>query len=50
MIVEEALQEKLSRINDNPGILPVTLTTFKGNGVQPGVDIDDTSALSDAME
>ena len=29
---------------------PVALPTFKGRGLQPGIDLDDTSALVDAME
>jgi hypothetical protein len=29
---------------------PVELPTFDGGGVQPGVDLDDTSALLDLME
>lgn len=29
---------------------PVALPTFKGNGLQPGVDLDDSAALLDLME
>lgn len=29
---------------------PVKLTTFRGEGVQPGVDLDDSAALLDLME
>ena len=28
----------------------VTLPTFKGRGLQPGVDLDDTAALLDLMD
>jgi plasmid stability protein len=29
---------------------PVVLPTFKGRGLQPGVDLDDTAALLEVME
>ncbi len=29
---------------------PVTLTTFGGSGLQPGVDLDDSAALLDLMD
>ena len=29
---------------------PVELPTFRGGGLQPGVDIDDSAALLDLME
>jgi hypothetical protein len=29
---------------------PVSLTTVSGDGVQPGVDLDDSAALLDLME
>ena len=29
---------------------PVKLTTFGGDGVRPGVDLDDSAALLDLME
>ncbi len=29
---------------------PVELPTFRGGGVQPGVDLDDSAALLDLME
>ncbi len=30
--------------------VPANLTTFKGNGLQPGVDLDNSAALLDLME
>ena len=29
---------------------PVSLPTFKGKGLQPGVDLDDTASLLDLMQ
>ena len=49
-VIEDAVREALAR--RRPGIerRRVTLTTFKGNGLQPGVDLDDSAALLDLME
>ncbi len=48
-IIEDALRERLARRKARPRG-PVRLTTFRGDGVVPGVDLDDTAALLDAME
>ncbi len=49
-VLENALREMLERRRmlrrDNRMPLP----TFKGRGLQPGVDLDDTAALLDHME
>jgi hypothetical protein len=29
---------------------PVRLTTFGGSGLQPGIDLDDSAALSDLID
>lgn len=49
-VLEEALRESSGRRPRKPGRAPVSLTTFKGTGPRPGVDLDDTSSLLDAME
>ena len=49
-IVEDALQETISRRKPRHSQNPVRLTTFGGNGLQPGVDLDDTASLTDLME
>lgn len=49
-VLEKALREPLGRRPRQPGRGPVSLTTFKGTGPRPGVDLDDTSSLMDAME
>jgi hypothetical protein len=49
-LVEQSLRERLSRSTCAQSGRPVNLPTFRGNGVRPGVDIDDTAALLDAVE
>ena len=49
-IIEDALRESFSRERDIPQREPVCLITFKGNGLLPGVDLDDSAALLDLME
>jgi len=49
-LVEDALREILSRQRDTGQREPARLITFKGNGLLPGVDLDDTAALLDVME
>ena len=49
-IVEDALQETISRRKPRHSQKPVRLTTFGGKGLQPGVDLDDTASLTDLME
>lgn len=50
-VIEEALREKLlrGRVKTEPGRKIRLKTTGKG-GVQPGVDLDDSASLLDAME
>lgn len=50
-VVEDALRESLARRDARPGHLkPVVIPTFKGKGVQPGVDLDSSSALLEVMD
>ena len=49
-LVEEALQEKLYRRAGSSHGRRVYLVTFKGNGLQPGIDLDDSAALLEVME
>ncbi|RME26102.1 MAG: ribbon-helix-helix protein, CopG family [Deltaproteobacteria bacterium] len=49
-VIEEALRESLARRRSAAGREPVELPVFKGEGLQPGVDLDDSSALIDLME
>lgn len=47
--VADAVRESLGRRRDGQGQPPVRLTTFRGSGLQPGVDLDDSAALEDLM-
>ncbi|MBN2496677.1 MAG: ribbon-helix-helix protein, CopG family [Deltaproteobacteria bacterium] len=49
-VIEEALREKLARRQELSEDAPVSLPVFKGAGLQPGVDLDDSRALLDRME
>lgn len=49
-VVEDALREVLSRHQQKEKKAPVRLTTVKGKGLLPGVDLDDSAALADLME
>ncbi len=49
-IIEDALRESFARQQAAIQREPVHLITFTGKGLQPGVDLDDTSALFDLME
>jgi hypothetical protein len=48
-VIEEALRLRLERPRQaRPRA--VKLTTFKGGGVMPGVDLDDSAGLLEVME
>ena len=50
-VIEDALREVLSRKSPAPAIKgKFSLPTFKGRGLRPGVDLDNTAALLDVME
>ncbi len=49
-VIEDALRELLARRSERAGGPRVELPTFRGEGLQPGVDLDDTAALLDLME
>ncbi len=49
-VIEDALREVLARQNQLAERSPVYLTTVSGNGLQPGVDLDDSVALRDLMD
>ena len=48
-VIEDALRRALApdaaRTRE-----PVSLPTFRGDGLQPGVDLDDTASLLDVMD
>ena len=49
-VIEDALRETLARRQENDQREPVKLPVFHGQGVQAGVDLDDSAALLDLME
>ena len=49
-LVEDALRAALSGPRLTSKAKPFRLATFRGKGVQPGVDLDHSAALLDIME
>jgi hypothetical protein len=49
-LLEESLRERLARRPKGKRRRRVKLVTFKGSGLQPGVDLDDSAALLDLMD
>jgi len=49
-VVEEALREALARRRSRTAPGRPELPSFRGQGLQPGVDLDDTAALLDLMD
>jgi len=49
-LVEDALRESLARRRATTARTRVKLPTFKGRGLQPGVDLDDSAGLLEIME
>ncbi len=49
-IIEDALKEKLFRKKTKLDLKEVKIVTFKGKGLLPGVDLDDSSSLLELME
>ena len=48
-VIEDALRVAVAR-GPAAGPRSVTIITVNGGGLQPGVDLDDTSALLDRMD
>ncbi|HZJ04231.1 MAG TPA: YlcI/YnfO family protein [Nocardioidaceae bacterium] len=48
--LEEALRAALARREQAPADTRYRVTAFPGDGVRPGVDLDDSSALLDLMD
>ena len=48
-VIEDALRAAVARGTGRRQRDRVVLPTFRGNGVLPGVDLDDTAALLDVM-
>lgn len=48
--IADAVRESLARRRQAHGQPAVRLTTFRGSGLQPGVDLDDSAGLQDLMD
>jgi hypothetical protein len=46
-VIENALRESLARQKQTAPRQPIRLTTFQGQELQPGVDLDDTATFHD---
>lgn len=49
-VLHQALRELLARRRSSRDRERVPLTSFPGQGLQPGVDLDDAAALLELME
>ena len=49
-LIEDALREALARRHGAAKRPAIRLRTFKGSGVQPGVNLDSNAALLDLMD
>ena len=49
-VIEDALREMLARMQSSGKHPNVRLKTVSGNGLQPGVDLDDSASLTDLMD
>jgi hypothetical protein len=49
-LFEDALRQRLRSAAPKRSHSPVRLPTFRGDGLLPGVDLDDSAALADLME
>lgn len=49
-VIEDALRAALANAKRSRKRPPPDLPTFRGDGLQPGVDLDDTAALLNLMD
>lgn len=49
-LIEDSLRETIARARNRSERKPVKLRTFPGDGLRPGVDLDDSASLLDLME
>lgn len=49
-VIEDALRELLQRQRQVREQERISLPSINGNGIQPGVDLDDTASLLDLMD
>jgi hypothetical protein len=49
-VIEDLLREALARRGNGPARRRFSFPTFRGGGVRPGVNLDDTGSLLDRMD
>jgi len=49
-VIEDALREKVNRSRKTPAQKKIKLPVFKGRGLRPGIDLDNSAALLDIMD
>lgn len=49
-IIEDALREMFARREQSTTSATIRLITVQGQGIQPGIDLDDSATLLDLME
>lgn len=49
-VIDQSLRRTLQESERSADSSPIQLPTFRGQGLQPGVDLDDSSALLDFLE
>jgi hypothetical protein len=49
-LLDQALREILSQQERTPAVDRLKLPTFRGRGLQSGVDLDDAASLRDIMD
>lgn len=49
-VIEDALRQALARQREAAPRQPVELVTVEGQGLRPGVDLDDSASLLDLLE
>lgn len=49
-VIEDALRQSLAAARRPRTVPRSNLPTFRGDGLQPGVDLDDSAALLDVMD
>jgi hypothetical protein len=49
-VIEDALRMALAQVREKKRSKPQKLRSFGGNGLQPGVDLNNNAALADLMD
>ena len=49
-VLEDSVRQFLGNPAPRKGVEPFRMVTFKGDGVRPGVDLDDSAAIWDLTE